>query len=263
MKTQLLEINSFQFEQKAGLLLRELKEEYGASGLKLSTEDAGMGFEQIAYWTQVASPVLPVFVKIGGPEAKNDMKMISALKGISGVIAPMVESSYSLQKYISSLKEILKQFDVLSKHINIETKNSFQNLPQIMSAPEINFIDEITIGRGDLSRSVNKEVDDSEVDDMCKIIVETAQRKKIKVSIGGGVNPKNAERVFQRIKPDKINTRSIVFNRGCSLDIKQSILKALEYEILMMNEDFRLGFISKNEAESRNEKLQKRMTATR
>ncbi len=249
-------------KQKVNLLLRELKEEYGASGLKLSTEDAGMSFEQIAYWAQIASPALPVFVKIGGPEARNDMKKISALKNISGIIAPMVESSYSLQKYISSLKETFERFEDRSKHINIETITAFENLSQIFSIPEINFIDEITIGRGDLSRSVSKKVDDPEVDNMCKIIIEAAQRKNIKVSIGGAVNPKNAERVFKQIEPDKINTRSVVFSRGCSLNVERSILKALEYEILMLKEDLRLGFISKNEATDRIEKLKKRMTAT-
>ncbi len=122
-----------QSEQKTSLLLRELKEEYGASGLKLSTEDAGMSFDQIAYWAQIASPVLPVFVKIGGPEARNDMKKISALKDISGVIAPMVESSYSLQKYISSFKEIFERFEDLSKHIKIETITAYENLSKIFS----------------------------------------------------------------------------------------------------------------------------------
>lgn len=249
-----------QSEQKTSLLLRELKEKYGASGLKLSTEDAGMSFDQIAYWAQIASPILPVFVKIGGPEARNDMKKISTLMDISGVIAPMVESSYSLQKYISSLKEIFKRFENLSKHINIETITAYENLSKIFSIPEISYIDEITIGRGDLSRSVNKEVDDPEVDNMCKTIIETAQRNNIKVSIGGAVNHKNAERVFKQIKPDKINTRSVVFSRGGSSDIEKSILKALEYEVLMMREDFRLGFISENEAADRIEKLKKRMT---
>tara|TARA_B100000315_G_scaffold213773_1_gene211900 strand:- start:8278 stop:9057 length:780 start_codon:yes stop_codon:yes gene_type:complete len=249
-------------EQKISLLLRELKEEYGASGLKLSTEDAGMSFEQIVYWAQIASPALPVFVKIGGPEARNDMKRISALKDISGIIAPMVESSYSLQKYISSIKEIFERFEEMSIHINVETITAFENLSQIFAIPEINFIDEITIGRGDLSKSVSKEVDDPEVDNMCKTIVEAAQRKNIKVSIGGAVNPKNAERVFNQIKPDKINTRSVVFNRGSSLDIERSIVMALKYEILMMKEDLRLGFISKNEATDRIEKLNKRMTIT-
>ena len=251
-----------QIGQKISPHLLELKEEYGATALKLSTEDAGMSFSQISYWAQKVSPVLPVSIKIGGPEARNDMKMISTLKDIPGIIAPMVESSYSLQKYIRSLKETFERFEDISKHINIETLTAFENVSQIMSVPEISFIDEITIGRNDLSRSVNKEVDDPEIDDMCKVIIEAAQRKNIKVSIGGAVNPKNAERVFQQIKPDKINTRSVVFNRGCPLNIEKSILKALEFEILILKEDLRLGFISKNEATERMGKLKKRMAAT-
>lgn len=248
-----------QSEQKISEMLRELKEENGATGLKLSTEDAAMSFEQIAYWTRLASPFMPVFVKIGGPEARNDMKIMSALEEVSGIIAPMVESPYSLQKYISSLKEISGRFDALSKHINIETITAFENLQQILSVSETAFIEEITIGRGDLSRSAGKEVDNPEIDRMCKTIIEAAHEKDINVSIGGSVNPENASRVFTEIKPDKINTRSVVFDRKSSSDIKRSILKALEFEIEMMKEDFRKNFIPKREADERIEKLEKRM----
>ena len=264
MKTQLLRKKSISSDQEnICLFLWELKEKYGASGLKLSTEDAGMSFEQIVYWTQIVSPVLPVVVKIGGPEARNDMKMLSGLNNISGVIAPMIESDYSLQNYISSLQEIFGEdkFQNISKQFNIETITAFKNLSQILSVPEINVIEEITIGRGDLSRSVMKEVDDPEVCRMSTLIVKEASRKSIKVSVGGAVNPKNAQQIFESIKPDKINTRSVVFNKRDSSDIEQSVLKALEFEIIMMEEDFRMDFVSKKEAKSRIEKLKKRMTA--
>lgn len=262
MKTLQFEKESLQQDfEKTSALLWELKEEHGASGLKLSTEDAGMSFQQISYWSQIASPVFPVIVKIGGPEARNDMKMLSNLNDIAAVVAPMIESPYSLRKYISSLKEIFgdNKFKGVSKHINIETITAFENLSHILSVPEAGFIEEITIGRGDLSRSINKEADDQEVSRISKIIIEEAQRKNIKVSIGGTVNPKNAKQVFEEMKPDKINTRSIVFNRGSSSDVGKAVLMALEFEIIMMKEDLKHGFVSIDEARDRTEKLKKRM----
>lgn len=259
MKTLLQHKKSLQSEQNnIRFLFLELKEKYGASGLKLSTEDAGMSFEQIAHWAQIVSPVVPVMVKIGGPEARNDMKMISTMNNISGIIAPMIESGYSLQKYTQSLKEIFGQSEHLSKHINIETITACKNLSQIFAVPEISLINEITIGRGDLSRSINKEADDPEVTHLCKTIVKTAKKKNIKVSIGGAINPKNAKRIFKDIGPDKINTRSVVFNRGHSRNINQSVSKALGFEIVMMEENLRLGFVSTNEAKFRIEKLKER-----
>ena len=251
MKTQLI--------QNSAALLGELKETYGASAIKLSTEDAGMSFEQIKYWAGVASPLMPVVVKIGGPEAKNDMKMVSELNTISGIIGPMIESAYSLQKYISSLKEVSERFQKISKHINIETISAYNNLSQILAVADISLIEEITIGRGDLSRSMSKEVDDPEVNNICKEVVERANEKNIKISIGGAINPKNAKRIFEEIKPDKINTRSLVFERNCS-NIEASVLKALEFEIIMSDEDIRLGFISSREGRERIEKLKQRMS---
>lgn len=260
MKTPLQSKETFQSEQRnISSSFLELKEKFGAAGLKLSTEDAGMSFEQITYWTQIVSSMVPVIVKIGGPEAKNDMKMLSAINNISGIIAPMVESPYSLQKYISSLKEIFGQNDQYSRHINIETITGCKNLSQILSIPEISFINEITIGRGDLSRSINKEVDDPEVSHLCETIVKAAREKNIKVSIGGAINPQNANRIFKEIGPDKINTRSVVFNKESSINIKQSVLKALEFEIIMMKENLRMGFVPANETEYRIEKLKERM----
>ena len=73
--------------------LRKLKNDFGACGLKLSTEDAAMTIDQITFWTDLS--LLPVVVKIGGPNARNDIKQLVSLN-IDGLIAPMVESLYGL-----------------------------------------------------------------------------------------------------------------------------------------------------------------------
>ena len=100
--------------------LRKLKTEYDACGLKLSTEDAGMTIDQIKFWADCS--LLPVVVKIGGPNARNDIKQLVSLK-IEGLIAPMVESPYGLENFIAAVKDFTTpiQFERLSKHINIET----------------------------------------------------------------------------------------------------------------------------------------------
>ncbi len=160
------------------------------------------------------------------------------------------------------LKELYRPLNLIEASIlitNLESAELIKYASNAFLATKISFINEITIGRGDLSRSINKEVDDPEVSHLCETIVKAARKENIKVSIGGAINPQNANRIFKEIGPDKINTRSVVFNKESSKNIKQSVLKALEFEIIMMKENLRMGFVPTNEAEYRIEKLKERM----
>ena len=126
------------FQTTLARSLRKLKTEYDACGLKLSTEDAGMSIPQIKFWAEFS--LLPVVVKIGGPNARNDIKQLVPLK-IEGLIAPMVESPYGLENFITAVKDFAthKQFEKLSKHINIETVTAVKQLDSILNIPEAEF----------------------------------------------------------------------------------------------------------------------------
>ena len=127
--------------------LRVLKIRHGAACVKLSTEDAGMSLEQIGFWAEMCEGVLPVMVKIGGPNARNDIKQLIEM-GVDGLIAPMVESPYGLENFIEGVRDFttLMQFNRLKKSINIETETAVKQLDKILASPDCRFIDEITIG---------------------------------------------------------------------------------------------------------------------
>ena len=116
--------------------LMELKNRFGACGLKLSTEDAGMSMEQIGYWAESAGNTLPAVVKIGGPNARNDIKQLLPMN-IDGLIAPMVESPYGLENFISAVRDFTTpmQFERLKKQINIETETAVRQLDSILLTP--------------------------------------------------------------------------------------------------------------------------------
>ena len=124
---------------KEGLLssLRSLKSQFGACGLKLSTEDAAMSIEQIGYWAEFSGKILSTIVKIGGPNARNDIKQLLPLN-IDGLIAPMVESPYGLENFISAVRDFTTpmQFERLKKQINIETETAVRQLDAILSVSE-------------------------------------------------------------------------------------------------------------------------------
>ena len=116
-------------EKKLRDILIRLKDDFGCDSLKVSTEDAGMSFEEVSEVYRLFNDILPIVLKIGGPEARNDIH--NAVKiGVSGIIGPMIESSYALEKFVQSVEEVAGgiKFAKLSKHINIETITACDNL---------------------------------------------------------------------------------------------------------------------------------------
>lgn len=71
--------------------LKELRDAGGLTALKTGTEVEDMSFEEIRLLRALSDRIVPLFVKIGGPEARNDMREL-ARAGVDGLIAPMIES---------------------------------------------------------------------------------------------------------------------------------------------------------------------------
>ena len=246
------------FQATLGRSLRKLKDDFGACGLKLSTEDAAMTIDQIKFWADLS--LLPVVVKIGGPNARNDIKQLVPLN-IDGLIAPMVESPYGLENFISAVKDFTTpmQFGRLNKHINIETITAVKQLDDIMNAPEAKFLDEITIGCSDLSGSMKKRTMEGSVLNRVARAVNKIQSKKITVSVGGGIQPDSIDGFLKKVQSDKFNTRVVTFDVVAGEKYNQAVAEALRFEILMLEHDARQGFITRDEEKFRIKELKKRL----
>lgn len=240
--------------------LLHLKNRFGACGLKLSTEDAAMSIEQIGHWAELVGNTLSTVVKIGGPNARNDIKQLLLLD-IDGLIAPMVESPYGLENFISAVRDFTTpmQFERLKKQINIETETAVQQLDSILSAPEAKYIDEITIGCSDLSGSMKKPRWDASFMALVVKVIKKIQKKKIPVSVGGGITPGTINGHLGKIQPNKFNTRVITFNVEPGCDYREAVQSALRFEILMLEHDSALKFISRDEEKFRVKELKKRL----
>ena len=246
------------FQATLARSLRHLKNDFGACGLKLSTEDAAMTIDQIKFWADAS--LLPAIVKIGGPNARNDIKQLVSLN-IDGLIAPMVESPYGLENFIAAVRDFTTpmQFGRLNKHINIETVTAVKQLDDILNAPEANFLDEITIGCSDLSSSLKKSGVDHSVLNRVVRAVKKIQSKKISVSVGGGIQPEMIDSFLEKVKPDKFNTRVVTFDVVPGQKYGHAVAEALRFEILMLEHDARQGFITRDEEKFRIRELKKRL----
>jgi HpcH/HpaI aldolase/citrate lyase family protein len=216
----------------------KLRDVFGIIALKMGTEVEDNSFEEIDNYQLLFGGILPIIVKIGGPEARNDMRQLTNI-GVSGFVAPMIESPYALKNHFVALKSTLDEgtYKRLFKAINFETITAFGNREEIFSQPEIAELDQVTIGRGDLSSSMGYTVDHPEVLKVSREICRMSHEKGLLVSVGGGVTPKGAQKAAEAIEPDKVNTRNVVISLEKSANLGESVTEALNFERLMLEYD--------------------------
>jgi hypothetical protein len=201
--------------------LDELTHLYGLVALKGGTEVEDMTYDELLFLKEIAISI-PVIVKIGGPEARNDIRYCKSI-AIDGILAPMIESEYALENFIAAVLDIYKDTTV--------PYTAYHNLSAIYTNPYFSYINQITVGRSDLSQSMKKSVDDDDVLYATANIVKAAKLSGKVTSVGGQVNPSNAEIVQKIIQPDRINTRHLVFDCKKADNIAKSVQLGLEFEL--------------------------------
>jgi len=229
--------NLFKAQQKLIENAIYIKENHGACSLKLGTEAEANSFEDISRLMVFINNILPIVVKIGGCDARNDIRQLAKL-GVSGIIAPMIESEYALFNFIRALKDIVGEdfkqvFPFIG--INIESITGYENIDKILSSPYINNIDQITVGRTDMASSLNCDIDNQKITDISRIITKKAKDKNLLVSVGGTITPNNAQKIVHNINPDKVNIRTVVIYLKDCKDIKISIKESLNFELLLLD----------------------------
>ncbi|EQA38640.1 HpcH/HpaI aldolase/citrate lyase domain protein [Leptospira inadai serovar Lyme str. 10] len=196
---------------------------YPIVGLKGGTETEDMDAEEIRILHLVAKDVAPVTVKIGGPEARTDIRML-VKEEIEGISAPMIESAYALKNFISTLRSMLPPvtFRKVSKAMNLETITGYKNLLEIVDSKSFEELDQVTAARSDLSASMGLIPDDEEVMKVTKTIVAISKDRGKKTSVGGTITKQNFRKIAEEIGPDKINSRHVC------VDAKRSVEKGAE-----------------------------------
>ncbi len=193
--------------------LRELTRSAGLVAVKSGTEVEDMSFGEIALILEITNGIIPLYVKIGGAEARNDIRELSIL-GVQGMISPMIESPYALRKYVESMIDLVPvhRYRKLVKGINLETITGYQHLSEIIERPEMKEISRVTAARSDLSASMDLSPDDDLVMETCASIVKIAHIAGKRCSVGGSIHGENAAAVIAKIRSEEINTRHMVID---------------------------------------------------
>lgn len=151
--------------------------------LKGEFEAEGLSRDRIATEAVFAARnSLPYLVKIGGCEAKADMRFLMQI-GVRSIVAPMIESAFAMRKYMHMLPD--GAFDHVG--VTIETIDAVQRIDDILDAGVK--LNEVTIGRTDLTASYGGDgVDSSKTVEMVKTVARAAQKRGLPVTMGGAVN---------------------------------------------------------------------------
>lgn len=185
---------------------------------------------------------LGLTLKIGGCEAVRDMYEARVI-GVARIVAPMVESSYALKKFLGAVDLAIPEDERtdLDFAVNIETQEACRRFDEMLALPNIAKLDGIVIGRVDLVGSMGLDrasVNSPEVTAVFTRILAKAKEKGLETAIGGGVSAHSLP-VFQGLPKgylDRYETRKVIF--GCPGALNdgsdKGILMAVEFELLWL-----------------------------
>lgn len=127
---------------------------------------------------------LPYLVKIGGCEAKSDMRFLM-MQGIGSIVAPMIESAFAMKKY----QDMLPDGAFAHVGVTIETETAVERIEAILDAGSK--LTEVTVGRSDLTASFGGEsVNCPETIAMVKTVARAARARGLQTTMGGTIDAK-------------------------------------------------------------------------
>lgn len=182
--------------------------------ISLKGETEAEGLSQASIAAEMIFAVrhgLPYLVKIGGCEAKADLRFLMQV-GVRRIVAPMIESPFAMRKYMEMVPD--GAFEHLG--VTIETIDAVRRIDDILDAGVK--LTEVTVGRSDLNASYNGPgVDSDETIAMVKTVAIAAKQRRLHTTIGGSVGAATAKRLAA--DPELRTLVSCVETRKCVMPV--------------------------------------------
>ena len=224
-------------------ILRKLKEN-GAVAVKAEFEAEGTRTEELLRLIELSRRAdIGIGLKIGGCEAMRDL--IEAKQfGVDYVIAPMVETSYAMEKYVVAKNKVftLDEREDVDFLVNIETHTGLNNSSAMIDiASKKNGIDGIVFGRVDFAGSKGLALDSINEDNITVSCIEIASKCKnnnLDFVVGGGISDISIDPLKKISKNhlSRFETRKIIFEADAlnNKEIKKALLNAVHFELLWL-----------------------------
>ncbi len=216
-------------------LLKKLRDENGVIAVKAEFEAEGSRTDELVKLNEIVFRAdMKLYIKIGGCEAVRDLDQCTLL-GASGIMAPMIETPFAMQKFIGAAKKVYgDRLNDVEWIINAETKTCKENMEEIFNEGE-GFLNTISIGRVDFSASMGlprKEINSEVMLQNAVEIAKSARKHGYIVNFGGGISF-DAIPFIQAMRPyaDRFETRKVVFSISDDKKLlEDSIINAMRFE---------------------------------
>lgn len=227
-------------EKKMVKMLIDLKNNHYLLGVKAEFEAEGTRIDEALRLKDIVNKAgLDFTIKIGGCEALKDMHE-AKLIGVDSIVAPMIESSYALIKYLNAIKSVFSQSEIddMRFFINVETVTGANVLEDILRADTHNYITGVVLGRTDMAGSLDLEREDVDSDKILNIaqsFSKTIKNYNKEFIIGGGVSPHSISFFKQVPYISKFETRKLIFDANNAINNvneEETILKAVAFELM-------------------------------
>ena len=257
-------------EKEIVALLVKMRDEYGVTGLKAEFETEGTRFEELLRLKDVVSRAgVGLTLKIGGPEDVWGILQARRI-GVSGIVAPMIESAYSLGKFIDAVKKHLpedEREDVLVGMM-IETKQAYENRSAMLDLGAARGVTHVTVGRIDFAGSfglTRKDINSPEVNAMVTAIFRDARARGFGTTLGGSIESASQPFITDLVAGDlldRFETRKVVFSakRGVA-SFDEAVHDAHRLELLWLENKARLHTEAVEEDATRIVMLKKRVNS--
>lgn len=251
--------------------LTALKEQYGVFEIKCEFEAEGTRMEELMRLKDITAAVgLPIILKIGGVEAVTDIYNALAI-GVKAIIAPMAETPFALSKFINIIETLVPKDNAseIDFAFNMETITCYNNLDAMLTLPNIERLQGMTVGRVDFTGSLGLDRSAVEGEELFNKSAEAFRKSRkagLKNGLGGAIAASSLgfiRRLNEERLIDKFETRKVVFKAEAVKYGEAAILKAVEFELNWLVSKRRYYSGIHTEDEQRIVMLEKRLAAGR
>ena len=240
-------------EQKMLQILKELKENYNVLSVKAEFEAEGTRTDDLLRLCDlVRRSGLSLTIKIGGCEAIRDLIECKQL-GVDRIVAPMIETDYSLEKFIGAINYVYSSEDIdhTSFYMNLETITAFNNLYEISEVLKNSPVNGYVFGRADFCGSLGLGKDDINKDEVLEYALKVSKNCFDSAEFFKSLN---------NVRLTSFETRKIIFDKKIiDKDMKKAISLAVNFELLYLENKRKYYTMVAEEDLSRIEMLKKRV----
>lgn len=219
-------------------MLKKGRDSFGVVAIKAEFEAEGTRPDELQRLLELTFRAdLKLALKIGGCEAVSDLHA-AKLYGASYIIAPMVETSYALTKFIEAKDKVYGADRGDAEFLfNLETATTLDNLDSMIPLAR-DHVDGVVFGRVDFTLSLGLErgaINQRQITDSVLLAAHSCVDHDLDLVVGGSVAVEAAPalREMRKVRLDRFETRKVVFDGAAVEDANfdAGIANAVEFEL--------------------------------